>query len=65
MPDSSIQVNIRLAPADVERLRALQKRLQAAHGPSVVITPKVVLLEALAALEVRYDRLERDRSRPR
>jgi hypothetical protein len=60
-----VQINIRLAPGDLERLRALERRLQEAHGPSVIITPRVVMLEAMTLLEAHYDRLEKDRSRRR
>ncbi len=65
MPSKTMQVNVRLTPVDMERLRALQRRLQEAHGPSVDITPRVVILEAMTLLEARYDKLERDRARRR
>lgn len=61
----SKQVNLHMSPDEAARMEAVRQRLQARQGQRYRVTYRIVLLEALDALEGYLDRIDKDRSRPR
>lgn len=60
------QVNVKLSEEEYDLLERLRQRLeQQSKIPGTKISQRQTILAALHALEASYDRLERDRARPR
>lgn len=58
-------LNIRLTPQQFDALERLRERTQAKTSDTIKVTYKIVFLEALKALEAKYEKLERDKARGR
>jgi len=56
-------LNFRVTAAERERLRSLRERLQQRETAHVRVTDKRTFLEALDALEMRLNELDRKRKR--
>lgn len=59
------QLNVKLATQELERVERLRERIQQREGQRYRVTQRVVILEALDALESYLDRLDKDKERRR
>lgn len=58
-------LSARFDDTDMERLIALQSRLQERAEPHITVTQRLTILRALDALERELDRSDRDKGRKR
>lgn len=59
------QVNVLLDDEQMERIRRLQRKLQARTKLPIRVTPRMVILQALEFLTAQLDRQEKDKDRER
>lgn len=64
------QLNLKLTPEEIERIRRLVERVQTRVRKqkgyeAVEVSARSVVMSAIASLEAYYDRLERDKERER